>query len=92
MERRQSARQPIRCRIDGVAGSQKFIAEGFDLSDHGVSFRTTQVLPLDTEVILHYRLEDDGPMITAKVRIVREADGRYGARFIERKSDGKAAK
>ena len=85
MERRLSIRKPIKCRIDCVSGTEKFVAEGFDISDHGVSFKTAERLPLDSEVILHYRLDDDGPMISAHVRIVRESDGRYGATFLDKK-------
>ena len=85
MEQRLSVRKPINCRIEGVSGTEKFVAEGFDISDHGVSFKTEHRLPLDSEAILHYRLDDDGPMISAHVRIIREGGGRYGATFLDRK-------
>jgi PilZ domain len=90
MERRISARQPIRCQIEGKAGHQSFVAEGFDMSETGLAFNTPQQLPQNAEVVLHYRLDEDGPWITAKVVICQKTEGRYGARFVERKT-GKAS-
>ena len=86
MERRLHVRKPIQCRIEGRTGALTFLADGFDLSDSGLSFGTPVDLPLDTEVVLHYRLEEEGPMITAKVRICRQAGERYGATFVEHKA------
>ena len=85
MERRISVRTPIRCRIEGAAGTQTFVAEGFDMSESGVSFSTPYELPLDAEVVLHYRLQHDGPMVTARVLIRQQSGGRYGATFLDRK-------
>ncbi len=85
MERRISARRPIRCQLEGKTGHQSFVAEGFDMSENGVAFETSQQLPLNSEVTLHYRLDEDGPWITAKVIICQQSGGRYGAKFIERK-------
>lgn len=85
MERRIAVRRPIRCRIEGKAGAQKFVAQGFDMSDSGVAFDTSEQLPLNTEVVLHYRLQEDGPMVIARVIICRQAGGRYGAKFVDRK-------
>ncbi len=92
MERRIAARLPIRCQIEGKAGHQSFMANGFDMSETGVSFETPQQLPLNAEVTLHYRLDDDGPWITAKVIICQQTGGRYGAKFVERKSGKASAK
>ena len=89
MERRISVRTPIRCQIEGKAGHQSFMAAGFDMSETGLSFDTAQPLPQDAEVVLHYRLDEDGPWITAKVIICQKTGGRYGAKFVERKA-GKA--
>ena len=86
MERRISVRHPIRCQIEGKAGHQTFMAEGFDLSENGIAFATPQQIPLNSEVTIHYRLDDDGPWITAKVVIRHQTGGRYGAKFIERKA------
>jgi hypothetical protein len=86
MERRIALRRPIRCRIECKTGNETFLADGFDMSDTGVSFATARALPQNTEVVLHYRLEDDGPMITAKVVICQQTGGRYGARFVDHKS------
>ena len=85
MERRVEARKPIECRIEGKAGTQSFTAEGFDMSETGVSFLTPQQLPQNSEVVLHYRLQEDGPMVTARVMICQRSGGRYGAKFIDRK-------
>lgn len=84
MERRLAVRTPIECRIEGKAGHQSFIAEGFDMSESGVSFKTNAELPQNTEVILHYRLQSDGPMVTARVLICQQSGGRYGAKFLDR--------
>lgn len=85
MERRIAARHPIKCQIEGKAGHQTFMAEGFDMSEGGVAFDTSENLPLNAEVVLHYRLSEDGPWITAKVIICQQTGGRYGAKFVERK-------
>ena len=85
MERRIAVRRPIKCQIEGKAGHQSFMAEGFDMSESGVSFSTTHQVPLNAEVIIHYRLDEDGPWITAKVIICQQTGGRYGAKFVERK-------
>ena len=82
-ERRISVRTPIRCRIDGQAGSKSFMAEGFDVSDTGLSFTASVELPQNSRVILHYRLDEDGPMITATVQICQQTGGRYGAKFLD---------
>jgi hypothetical protein len=66
------------------AGTQTFMAEGFDMSESGVSFVTSRELPQDTEVVLRYRLQHDGPMITARVLIRQQSGGRYGAKFLNR--------
>ena len=84
MERRIEVRKPIECRIEGKAGTQSFVAEGFDMSETGVSFVTAQELPQNTEVVLHYRLQHDGPMVTARVLICAQTGGRYGAKFLTR--------
>jgi len=91
MERRIALRQPIRCQIEGQAGHQAFTATGFDMSATGVAFETAQQLPLNSEVVLHYRLDDDGPWITATVIICQQTGGRYGAKFVERKVAKKAS-
>lgn len=91
MERRISVRTPIRCRIECAAGTQTFVAEAFDMSESGVSFGTSHELPLNTEVMLRYRLEDDGPMISAKVRICQQSGGRYGAMFLAHKAEAHPA-
>lgn len=85
MERRIAARRRIRCQIEGKAGHQSFTAEGFNMSETGVAFDTPQQLPLNSEVTLHYRLDEDGPWITAKVIICQQTGSRYGAKFVERK-------
>jgi hypothetical protein len=92
MERRAAARAPIRCRIEGKMGTQSFLAAGFDISESGVSFITSHELPPNAEVVLHYRLDDDGPMITARVRIVQHSAGRYGAMFVDKKSAASPSK
>ncbi len=84
MERRLAIRVPIECRIDGKAGHQTFTAEGFDMSETGVSFKSDKELPQNSEVILHYRLQEDGPMVTARVLICQQSGGRYGAKFLDR--------
>jgi hypothetical protein len=77
---------PIQCRIECSAGTQTFMAEGFDMSESGVSFVTSRELPQDTEVVLHYRLQHDGPMVTARVLIRQQSGGRYGGKFLDRKA------
>ena len=84
MERRLAMRVPIECRIDGKTGTQSFQAEGFDMSETGVSFKTEKELPQNSEVVLHYRLQEDGPMVTARVLICQQSGGRYGAKFLDR--------
>jgi hypothetical protein len=84
MERRASPRSPIRCQIECEAGTQTFRAQGFDISEVGIAFITPAALPVDTEALLRYRLDDDGPLITARVLITQQTEGRVGARFIER--------
>lgn len=85
MERRVSVRKPIECRIEGKSGHQTFTAEGFDMSETGVSFKTDKELPQNSEVVLHYRLQEDGPMVIAHVIICQQSGGRYGAKFVDRK-------
>ena len=82
---RLSVRKLIRCSIEGESGNETFDAQGFDMSEHGISFVTERKLPVNSELLLRYRLDDDGPMITARVRICRNAAGRYGAMFLEKK-------
>lgn len=72
-------------------GAVSFVADGLDLSERGVSFRTQHVLPLDAEVLLRYRLEDDGPTISARVRICHYTAGRYGTMFLTRRATHIAA-
>jgi PilZ domain len=86
MEKRVELRRPIQCRMECSAGTQTFMAEGFDMSESGVSFNTPFELPLDTEVVLRYRLQHDGPMVTARVLIRQQNGGRYGAKFLIRKA------
>lgn len=87
MDRRTTARTSIHCRIVCEAGPQSFAAEGVDLGERGIAFNTTQELPLNAEVVLRYRLDDDGPTITARVRICRLDSGRYFAEFLARKTE-----
>ena len=86
MDRRTTARTSIRCRIVGEAGPQSFAAEGVDLGERGIAFNTTDDLPLNAEVTLRYRLDDDGPTITARVRIRRQDGGRHFAEFLGRQA------
>lgn len=90
MERRIAVRKPIRCQIEGKAGHQSFMAAGFDISETGVAFDTQQQLPLNSEVTIHYRLDEDGPWITARVIICQQTGGRYGAKFLDKKSSARA--
>lgn len=85
MERRVAVRKPIVCRMDCASSHQTFTAEGFDMSETGVSFTANIELPQNTEVILHYRLQEDGPMVTARVLICQQSGGRYGGKFLDRK-------
>jgi hypothetical protein len=85
MERRLNIRKPIICRIDCETQHQTFSAEGFDMSETGVSFSAAVELPQNTEVLLHYRMQEDGPMVTARVLICQQSGGRYGAKFLDRK-------
>lgn len=85
MERRIEIRKPIICRMDCSDGHKTFTAEGFDMSENGVSFKTDVVLPENSEVVLHYRMQEDGPTVTARVRICQQSGGRYGAKFLDRK-------
>ena len=86
MDRRTTARSSIRCRLVGEAGLLTFAAEGVDISGRGIAFNTTQELPMKAEVVLRYRLDDDGPTITAHVRIDRQDSGRYFAEFLASKT------
>ena len=92
MERRIAIRHPIRCQIEGQSGHQSFTAKGFDMSETGLAFDTEHPLPLNSQVTLHYRLDDDGPWITATVIICQQTGGRYGAKFIARKSQAQGTK
>jgi len=85
MERRIEVRKPIICRMECSDGNQSFTAEGFDMSETGVSFACQQELPQDTEVTLHYRLQVKGPMVIARVLVRQQSGGRYGAKFLDRK-------
>ena len=85
MERRIEIRKPIICRMECAAGHKTFTAEGFDMSEGGVSFACKEELPVDSEVVLHYRMQEDGPMVIARVIIRQQSGGRYGAKFLDRK-------
>ncbi len=87
MERRTSGRTEIQCLIECKSGTHEFVAHGFDISPTGISFSTTRELPLNAEAVLRYRLEEEGPLITARVRLRRQVGGRIGAEFIERKEE-----
>lgn len=85
MERRVAARKPIICRMECATGHKQFTAEGFDMSETGVSFSCKEELPVDSEVTLHYRMQEDGPTMIARVLIRQQSNGRYGAKFLDRK-------
>jgi hypothetical protein len=85
MERRVEIRKPIICRMECSDGQKSFSAEGFDMSETGVSFACRQDLRPDTEVTLNYRLQVNGPMVSARVLIRQQSGGRYGAKFLDRK-------
>ncbi len=87
MERRDSGRSEIQCLIECKTGNHEFVAHGFDISKNGISFSTSRELPMNAEAILRYRLSDEGPLITARVRLCQQSNGRIGAQFIETKHE-----
>ena len=86
MDRRASERTSIRWRIVCEAGPHTFAAQGVDFGERGIAFTAAHDLPLNAEVTLRYRLDDDGPTITARVRIRRQDGGRYFAEFLGRQA------
>ena len=87
MERRISERKAIQCLIECKVGTHEFVAHSFDISPHGISFTSSRELPMDVEATLRYRLDDEGPLITARVRLCQQSGGRIGAQFIEQKHE-----
>ena len=85
MERRLAARKPIICRMEGNAGEQTFTADGCDMSDTGVAFACAQLLPVQSEATLRYRMQEDGPIVIARVLIRQQYGERYGAKFLDRR-------
>jgi PilZ domain len=89
-DRRASPRRPIRCEIQCEAGTQVFEAQAFDLSENGISFFTLATLPMNSEVILRYRLSPDDPLVTARVRVRQQVGQRVGVQFLDFKHEDSA--
>jgi hypothetical protein len=82
-ERRASRRWPMRCEIRCHAGNQVFMAESFDVSEDGISFLTDAQLAINSEAILHCRVQADDPLMVVRVLVRSQVGGRVGVKFLD---------
>lgn len=86
-ERRESNRRafprwPLKFEVRFGAGKEMTPAEGYEIGDGGLSFRTSKPIPLESELNLEYRLTPDHPWVRVKGVVKHSQHQRVGTEFL----------
>ena len=86
-ERRESNRRafprwPLKFEVRFGAGKEMTPAEGYEIGDGGLSFKTSNPIPLETELNLEYRLTSDHPWVKVKGVVKHCRHHRVGTEFL----------
>jgi PilZ domain len=86
-ERRESNRRafprwPLEFEVRFGTGKEMKPAEGYEIGEGGLSFRTPNPIPLETELNLEYRLTSDHPWVRLKGVVKHCKHERIGTEFL----------
>ena len=80
--RRAFPRWPLEFEVRFGTGKEMTPAEGYEIGEGGLSFRTPNPIPLETELNLEYRLTSDHPWVKLKGVVKHSKHERIGAEFL----------
>ena len=80
--RRAFTRWPLKFEVRFGAGKEMTSAEGYEIGDGGLSFRTANPIPLESELTLEYRLTSDHPWVKVKGVVKHCRHQRVGTEFL----------
>jgi len=80
--RRAFPRWPLEFEVRFGTGKEMTPAEGYEIGEGGLSFRTQNPIPLETELNLEYRLTSDHSWVKLKGVVKHSKHERIGAEFL----------
>ena len=80
--RRAFPRWPLEFEVRFGTGKEMTPAEGYEIGEGGLSFRTPNPIPLGTELNLEYRLTSDHSWVKLKGVVKHSRHERIGAEFL----------
>ena len=80
--RRAFPRWPLEFEVRFGTGKEMTAAEGYEIGEGGLSFRTPHPVPLETELNLEYRLTPDHPWVKLKGIVKHRKQHRIGTEFL----------
>ncbi|HEU5453990.1 MAG TPA: PilZ domain-containing protein [Terriglobales bacterium] len=89
---RASQRRPLQCQVECESDHHTFVAEGIDVSEHGLAFSANDHVQEGDELTVYYHPLEDDPLMVVRVRVIHVSGDRVGTQFLARHMRADAAK
>lgn len=79
---RASQRRPLQCQVECESDHHTFVADGIDVSEHGLAFSASDHVKVGDELTVYYRPLEDDPLMVVRVQVIYVSGTRIGTRFV----------
>lgn len=80
---RASQRRPLSCQVECESDHHTFVADGLDVSEHGIAFSAAEQVKVGDQLTLRYHPTEDDPLMVVRVIVIYASGGRVGTRFLD---------
>lgn len=88
---RASQRRPLQCQVECESDHHTFVADGIDVSEHGLAFSASEHVNVGDELTVYYRPVEDDPLMVVRVKVIHVSGTRIGTRFLDAHTRAEAA-
>lgn len=79
---RASQRRPLPCQVECESDHHKFVAEGIDVSEHGLAFSAIDHVKVGDQLTVYYHPLEDDPLMVVRVKVIYVSGDRVGTQFL----------